>query len=60
MKLTVYFDGSFWCGLVEAEDAGTIRVFKHVFGSEPKDEEVWDFVANHFTGKTRSGSSGAF
>lgn len=47
MKLTVYFDGSFWCGLVEAEDAGTIRVFKHVFGSEPKDEEVWDFVANH-------------
>lgn len=47
MKLTVYFDGSFWCGLVEAEDADTIRVFKHVFGSEPKDEEVWDFVANH-------------
>lgn len=44
MKLTIYFDGSFWCGLIEYEDKGKIQILKHVFGSEPKDSEVLSFI----------------
>lgn len=44
MKLTVYFDGSFWCGLVEVADGDKVKVLKHVFGPEPKDPEIWSFV----------------
>ncbi len=44
MKLTIFFDGSFWCGLVEDEEDGKMKVLKHVFGPEPKDTEVLAFV----------------
>lgn len=44
MKLTIYFDGSFWCGLVEVEDDGHYQAIRHVFGPEPKDADVWEFV----------------
>lgn len=45
MKLTIYFDGSFWCGLVEAETDGHYQVVRHVFGAEPKDADVMEFIA---------------
>lgn len=45
MKLTVFFDGSFWCGLIEYLDTNhNYRVIKHRFGPEPKDAEVVNFV----------------
>lgn len=45
MKLTVYFDGSYWCGLIEYEGfKGDYRVTKYIFGPEPKDKEVEVFV----------------
>lgn len=44
MKLTIFFDGSFWCGLVEDDEDGKIKVLKHIFGPEPKDTEVLTFV----------------
>lgn len=44
MKLTVYFDGSFWCGSVEYQDQGKMQVLRHVFRPEPKDSEVLAFV----------------
>ncbi|WP_416353785.1 YjdF family protein [Agrilactobacillus fermenti] len=44
MKLTIFFDGSFWCGLVEVQCAKQVQVWKHVFGPEPKDAEVLAFV----------------
>ncbi|MGG5317993.1 YjdF family protein [Enterococcus sp. AZ072] len=43
MKLTIYFDGSFWCGLIET-DENCYQAIRHVFGPEPKDNEVFDFV----------------
>ncbi|EOH75163.1 YjdF family protein [Enterococcus malodoratus] len=46
MKLTIYFDGSFWCGLVEAESDGHYQVIRYVFGAEPKDADVLEFIAN--------------
>ncbi len=54
MFLTIYFDGQFWIGLIECVDdahpdaarqgAARLRVTRHVFGSEPSDIEVLEFV----------------
>lgn len=44
MKLTVFFDGSFWCGLVEETDSSGSQIIKHIFGQEPKDTEILFFV----------------
>lgn len=45
MKLTVFFDGSFWCGLVEYVNlAQEYRVLRYVFGHEPKDTDIFDFI----------------
>ena len=46
MKLTVLFNGQFWEGVVESNQDGCLKARRHVFGSEPKDSEVLDFV-NH-------------
>lgn len=45
MKLTIYFDGSFWCGLVEEDSNNHYQAIRYVFGPEPKDSEVLDFIA---------------
>ena len=44
MKLTIYFDGSFWCGLVENETDGHYQAIRYVFGPEPKDADVLAFI----------------
>ncbi|WP_271001893.1 DUF2992 family protein [Listeria seeligeri] len=47
MKLTIYFDGSYWCGLIEYEGVeGDYRACKYLFGAEPKASEVEAFIAN--------------
>jgi hypothetical protein len=47
--LTIYFDGQFWIGLIECVDDARLsvprlRVARHVFGAEPSDIEVLEFV----------------
>ncbi|MED0983715.1 YjdF family protein [Bacillus paramycoides] len=44
MKLTIYFDGQFWIGIVEMTENNKLKVCKHTFGSEPKDSEILDFI----------------
>lgn len=46
MKLTIYYDGQFWVGVVEVVDNGKLRAFRHLFGKEPRDSEVLEFVHN--------------
>ncbi|WP_080121203.1 YjdF family protein [Bacillus subtilis] len=46
MKLTIYYDGQFWVGVVEVVDNGKLRAFRHLFGTEPRDSEVLEFVHN--------------
>ncbi|HGI4717120.1 TPA: YjdF family protein, partial [Streptococcus agalactiae] len=46
MKMTVYFDGNFWLGLIEYDDDGDYKVFRYFFGKEPKDDDVFNFI-NH-------------
>lgn len=42
--LTVCFDGQFWVGIVERVEDGALSSCRVVFGSEPSNEEVLDFV----------------
>lgn len=45
MKLTVYYNGQYWVGIVEKRESQKLKVCKHNFGSsEPKDEEILYFV----------------
>ena len=42
--LTVYHDGQFWVGLAEHVEGGRYGVACIVFGAEPSDEEILQFV----------------
>lgn len=44
MKLTVYYDGQFWVGVVEVNDNGKLKAGRYIFGSEPKDSEILEFI----------------
>ncbi|MBG9794855.1 hypothetical protein ABD76_21200 [Paenibacillus dendritiformis] len=44
MKLTVYFETPFWVGIVEEQFGNQVKACRHVFGAEPKDAEVMEFV----------------
>lgn len=43
-KLTVFFEEPFWVGVYERESEGIYEVCKIVFGAEPKDYEILDFL----------------
>ncbi|MFD0870447.1 MULTISPECIES: YjdF family protein [Paenibacillus] len=47
MKMTVYHDGQFWVGIIELHDGGKLKAGRYVFGAEPKDQEILDFVNSH-------------
>lgn len=44
MKLTIYYNGQFWVGVIEVVKNGKLMASQHLFGKEPKDSEVLDFV----------------
>ena len=56
-QLTVFFDGRFWIGVLEHHElrhggdaisrAITVRAARHVFGAEPSDAELYDFLLTH-------------
>lgn len=45
IKFTVLFDGMFWVGIFEKTSKGNYEVYKTIFGSEPKDSEVFNFIS---------------
>lgn len=46
--LTVYHDGQFWVGLVEHVEDGKLGATRIVFGAEPSDEEILQFVVRRW------------
>ncbi|MED3873190.1 YjdF family protein [Lysinibacillus capsici] len=44
MKLTIYYDGQFYIGLIENISENKYKAYRYIFGNEPKDHEVFDFV----------------
>jgi Protein of unknown function (DUF2992) len=47
MKLTLFFNGQFWVGVMELCDANFFAVGRHVFDAEPRDSEILDFIVSN-------------
>lgn len=39
MKLTIYYNGQFWVGVIEVVKNGKLKASQHLFGKETKDSE---------------------
>lgn len=48
IKLTVLFNEPFWIGVFEVYENDGYKVCKVTFGSEPKDEEIHQFILKEF------------
>ena len=48
IKLNVFFEETFWVGVFEKVYDGKYEASKVVFGAEPKDYEVYDFLLKNF------------
>jgi hypothetical protein len=48
IKATILLDGSFWVGLFERTDKKGYSVARKIFGGEPSDAEVYEFVLNNY------------
>lgn len=47
-ELTVFFEDPFWVGHYERQDGKSYEAARIVFGSEPKDYEVYSFLMQNF------------
>ena len=47
-RLTVFFEEPFWGGIFECISEGKLSVCKVIFGTEPKDYELYDFVLKNY------------
>jgi hypothetical protein len=47
-SLKVFFEEPFWVGLFEREEAGSYTACRIVFGAEPKDYEIWQFILKNY------------
>ena len=47
-KLTVYFEEPFWVGVFERIEDGKLSVAKVIFGAEPIDYEVQQYIQKYY------------
>ncbi len=47
-KLTIFFEEPFWVGVFEELDGDKLSVCRVVFGAEPTDAEIYDFILRHY------------
>lgn len=48
VKATIFFEKRFWVGTFERTDKEGYAVARHIFGGEPSDPEIHEFVLNHY------------
>lgn len=48
MKLTILFDNPFWVGIFERREVSYYAVAKTIFGAEPSDQEIYQFILTSF------------
>lgn len=48
IKLIVFFEEPFWVGVFERIHGDTLETSKIVFGAEPKDYEVYNYIIQNF------------
>lgn len=46
-KSTLYFDGQLWVGVIERHKADRVRAVRIVFGMQPLDAELYEFLLAH-------------
>jgi len=44
MRFTILFHAPYWIGLLEDERDGYLYAARHIFGSEPSDQEVYEVI----------------
>lgn len=44
MRFTVLFNDPYWTGVLEIEQDAHLYAATHIFGAEPSDQEVYEFV----------------
>ena len=47
-KLTIYFEEPFWVGVFEELEGDKLSACRMVFGAEPTDAEIYDFILKHY------------
>lgn len=47
-SLTVYFENPFWVGVYERRTKGKLEVCRIVFGAEPKDYELYEWLLKNW------------
>ena len=48
IKATIFFEKRYWVGTFERTDKDGYAVARHIFGAEPSDPEIYEFVLNHY------------
>jgi hypothetical protein len=48
IRFTVFFDDPFWVGVCEKQDEDAYTTARVVFGSEPGEAELYQFVIQHY------------
>ncbi len=48
VRITVYFEKPFWVCVYERQTKNGLEVCRIVFGAEPKEYEVYDFLLRHW------------
>ena len=48
VTLKVFFDGQFWIGIFERTEDGKLSVSRTVFGAEPKEQQVLEFILRYY------------
>ncbi|WP_405783641.1 YjdF family protein [Streptomyces sp. NBC_00859] len=47
VTFTLCFEAPFWVGILEIAEAGELRATRHLFGHEPTDAELYQFLLCH-------------
>lgn len=48
IKATIFSEKGLWVATFERTDKKEYAIAKHIFGKEPTDPEIFEFVTNHF------------
>lgn len=48
IKATIFFDKRYWVGTFERTDTQGYTIARHIFGAEPADQEVYEYILIHF------------
>lgn len=48
IKAAVFFDKQYWVAVFERTDKKGYALARHIFGAEPTDTEVYEFVLTHY------------